>query len=55
MQVVGGVDVELATGFDEAVDDGAGLSGVWAAEKKKILFADGGGSDSVFNKVVVDF
>ena len=55
MQVVGGVDPEFAAGFDYAVDDGAGLAGVGAAEKQEVLFADGGGANGVFDEVVVDF
>ena len=36
-QVVGGIEAELAAGFDEAVDDGAGLPGVGAAEETHIF------------------
>ncbi len=55
LQVVSGVDAEFAAGFNKAVDDGTGLAGVGASEKKEVLFADGGGANGVFNEVVVDF
>ena len=49
------IDVEFAAGFDEAVDDCAGLAGVGAAEEEEVLFADGGGPDGILDEVVADF
>lgn len=47
--------VTLAAGaFDEGVDDGAALAGGLTTHEEPVLFADGGGADSVFDPVVVD-
>ncbi|MEI6892472.1 MAG: hypothetical protein V5783_09905 [Pontiella sp.] len=53
-KIVGGINIEFATGFDEAVDDGAGLPGVGAAKEQEVFFTDGGGPNGIFNEVIVD-
>lgn len=53
-QIVGGINFEFAAAFHEAVDYGAGLARVGAAEEKEILFANGGGPDGIFDQIVVD-
>ena len=49
------VDVEHATGSEQAIEDGGGLSGVGAAEKEPVLFAHSGFANSVFDEIIVDF
>lgn len=37
--------------FNKDVDGGAGLTGLGTAEEEEVLFADGGGSNFVFNRI----
>ena len=53
-KIVGRIDVEFPTGFDEAVNDRTGLAGFRAAEEEEVLFSDGSWANGVLDEVVVD-
>ena len=53
-QIVVGVDPELPAGLEQGVVDRAGLSGIGTAEEEPVLFPDSGGSNGVFDEIVVD-
>lgn len=48
------IDMATATGFDEGVEDGAAVTGGGIAEEEPVFLSDGGGSDGVFDEVIVD-
>lgn len=54
-QVGMGIEAAAAAAFDEAVKDGSALAGFGVADEEPVLLADGGGTDGVFDPVVVDF
>ena len=49
------IDAASVAAFDNRVDHCAALSRIGVSEKQPVLRADGRGSDSIFNSVVVDF
>src|SRR5277367_338347 len=49
-----GIDAAAAAGLDNAVDDRAALSGSGFADEEPVFLANGGGSNGVFDEVVVD-
>jgi len=53
-QIFIGVDPELPAGFQQGVVDRAGLSDIGTIEEEPVLFPDGGGSNGIFDEVVVD-
>src|SRR5690606_7903792 len=54
-QVIEGIDGATAAALDDREEDGGALAGVSRADEEPVLFADGGGSNGVFHRVVVDF
>ena len=50
-----GVEAAATGAFDEGVVDGGGFAGFGIADEEIVLFADGAGSDGVFDEVVVEF
>ena len=53
-QIGEGVEVAPPARFDDSVEDGASPARFGFADEEPVLFAHGGGPDSVFDQVVVD-
>ena len=52
-QVGVGIKAAAAAAFDDRVEDGSALAGSGFADEEPVLFPDGGGTDGVFDQVVV--
>ena len=55
LEVVEGIDAPLAAGLDDGEEDGAALAAIGVADEEPVFLAHGGGTDGVFDLVVVDF
>ena len=49
------VEAPATAGLHDGVEDGRALAGLRRSDEQPVLPADGGGTDGVFHKVVVDF
>ena len=54
-EVVVGIDAAAAATDQKRVEDGAAPAGIGMSDEEPALAADGGGTDGVFDEVVVDF
>ena len=50
-----GIKAPAAGAGGDGVEDGALLSGFSRAEEEEVLFANGAGTDFIFDQIVVDF
>ena len=53
-KVLEGIDLPAAARFDDGVDQGAAVAGIGFPDEEPVLLADGGGTDRVFDEVVID-
>ena len=54
LEVVEGVDVQTAAGLDDGEEHGTALAAFGVADEEPVLLAHGGGTDGIFDQVVVD-